>query len=192
MIARRVAMLSAVALAVGCAPPAPPPKPDAAAVKAATTAFWAKWAAADIAGDIPGLIAMVSPNAAFDGVGMKPMMGRAAWEAALKEMYKTTKYTSLTVTPGADWADGDHYYEQGSFTEGSMTGNKGKTEYGRYFVAFAKDSAGNLLLERGAFVSDSTPAMKPAPKTPSKTAAPSKAAPAKSPAKKAPTKKSGR
>jgi len=189
MAARPVVSAALIAFAIGCSQPPPPaPKPDAAAVKAATMAFWAKWSAADTAGNVAALVGMISPNAAFDAAGMKHMMTRADFETAMKGAFKSMKVTSEVITPSADWADGDHYYEQGSFTESSVTGGKGKTEYGRYFAAFAKDSAGTLTLERGAFLTDSTPAMKMT-KAPSKAATPTKA-PAKAPTKKAPSKKS--
>jgi hypothetical protein len=191
MAVRRIVPAALIAAAIGCAQPAPPPKPDAAAVKATLAPLWAKFAAADIACDANALGSMVTADAKFDGAGMS-LNSRAAYVGMVQTVCKTTKFTSLNVSPSEDWAEGDRLYERGSYIEGSMTGNKGKTEYGRYFVQFDKDSTGAVWMSRGAFITDSAPAMKPAPRTPSKAAAPSKAAPAKSPAKKAPTKKSGR
>jgi ketosteroid isomerase-like protein len=187
MVARRIAAVSLVAIAVACSQPPPPaPKPDAAAVKATLAPFWTKMAAAEVACDANALGSMVTTDAKFDGAGMA-LNGRAAYVSLVQTQCKTTKFTNFNTSPSEDWADGDHLYERGTFTEGSMTGNKGKTEYGKYFVQFDKDSTGNVWMSRGAFMTDSTPALKMT-KAPAK-AAPTKA-PAKAPAKRAASKKS--
>lgn len=186
MTARPVVSAALIAFAIGCSQPPPPAAPDAAAVKAMLAPFWTKFAAADVACDANALGSMVATDSKFDGAGMA-LNGRAAYVGMLQTVCKTTKYTSLNVSASEDWAEGSHLYERGTFVEASETGGKGKTEYGKYFVVFNKDSAGNVLMSRGAFITDSTPAMKMT-KAPAK-AAPSKA-PAKAPAKKAPAKKS--
>jgi ketosteroid isomerase-like protein len=193
MTARRLIPAALIATAIGCAQPAPPPaKPDAAAVKAGIAAYWAKWAVADTSNNINNTSPMMTPDFAFDVTGAPSVRGRSTWASMATGMMKDVKTTSFAVAPSDDWADGDHWYEQGHYTEGHLNKGKPDNEWGRYLAVFQKDSTSTLLLSRIMVISDSTRPVKAA-KTPAKAAptkAPAKAA-TKAPARKAPSKKSG-
>lgn len=163
MFARRAFASLALALPVAaCAKPADqvaaaPAAVDSAAVRAGVADLWQRWVTADTAGNIDALVAMVSDSVRIDMRGMPPMLGRAAWKAMAEAGYKTTKYTSMSITPGMTFpVSNELAYEYGNYTEGSSTGGKSMMDYGRYATALRKDTDGQWRIAYIMVFADST------------------------------------
>jgi ketosteroid isomerase-like protein len=151
----------ALALAIAaCAKPAEqaaaPPAVDSAAVQAAVADLWQRWIVADTAGNVAALVEMVGDSARLDLQGMPAMVGRAAWKQMVEAGYKTTKYTSMTITPDMTVpVSNELAYQNGNFTEGATTGGKQTMNYGRYASALRKDADGQWRIAYIMVLSDS-------------------------------------
>ena len=132
------------------------PVVDSAAVKSATVAFWQRWAAADTAGDRAALTAMVGDSARLDVRGLSPLLGRAAFAAALEPMIKARKVVSEVITPEATVAISNELaYETGNYTEQTLAAGKVERDYGRYAGALAKYPDGQWRIAYIMVFSDS-------------------------------------
>ena len=163
MFARRALASLALAITIAaCAKPAEqtaaaPAAVDSTAVRAGVADLWQRWIAADTAGNVDALVGMVADSVRIDMRGMPPMIGRAAWKAMAEAGYKTTKYTSMTITPGATFpVSNELAYEFGDYTEGSTTGGKSTMDYGRYATAVRKDADGQWRIAYIMVFADST------------------------------------
>ncbi len=163
MFARRAFPGLAFTLALAaCAPPAQqqsaaPAAVDSAAVKSAVAALWQRWAAADTAGDVAALGAMVADSARIDVRGLPPFQSRAAWQAASEMAMKSMDITSMTITAEATTAISNELaYESGNYIEQTVTGGKGATDYGRYAGALRKYPDGQWRIAYIMVFSDST------------------------------------
>jgi len=132
------------------------PAIDSAAVRSATAAFWQRWAAADTAGDVAALRAMVGDSARLDVRGLPPMLGRAAFAAALEPMLKAMKVVSEVITPEMTTAISNELaYETGNYTEQTVTDGKAAMNYGRYAGALARYPDGQWRIAYIMVFSDS-------------------------------------
>lgn len=163
MFARRAWSGLAFTLGLGACGPqaqqqaAAPPAVDSAAVRSAASAFWQKWAAADTAGDATAIAAMVGDSARLDVRGLPPMIGRAAFAAAIGPMLKSMKVVSEAITAEATTAISNELaYETGNYTEETLTGGKAATDYGRYAGALRRYADGEWRLAYLMAFSDST------------------------------------
>lgn len=162
MSARHTLASLALALALAaCAKPAEQtaaaPAVDSAAVKAAVADVWSRWSAADTAGNIEALAALVGDSARIDARGMPPMMGRASFRTMAETMMKTMDVTSLTITPDMTAAISNELaYETGNYTEGYLMSRKKMTDYGRYAAAVGKDPDGQWRVMYLMAFADST------------------------------------
>jgi ketosteroid isomerase-like protein len=135
---------------------AAPPAVDSAAVRTAVADLWQRWAVADTAGNIDALVGMVGDSARMDVKGMPPILGTAAWRTFAEAGYKSTKYTSLSITPYQTTAiSSELAYESGSYAEGSTTGGKPVMDRGRYAGAIRKYPDGQWRIAYLMVMSDS-------------------------------------
>lgn len=163
MSARRTFSSLALALLIAaCAKPADqmaaaPAAVDSAAVSSAVSDLWQRWITADTAGNTAALVEMVGDSARLDLRGMPPMLGRAAWKTMVEAGYKTTKYTSMTITPDMTIPISNELaYQNGNYTEGSTTAGKNMMDHGRYASALRKDADGQWRIAYIMVFSDST------------------------------------
>ena len=142
------ALLGAALLA--CSQPAPPETAapavvDTAAVVAGANDVWAKWAVADTAEDLAAFGALMTEDARFDAKGMPPIVGPAALQTALADIYKQVDYLEASATPTMTVAVSNELAHQaGTYMERyTMEGKKGEmTDYGRYAAAIVKGEDG--------------------------------------------------
>lgn len=167
MFARRAFSSLALALLIAaCAKPAEqtaaaPPAVDSAAVRSGVADLWQRWITADTAGNVDALAGMVTEDTRLDLKGMPPMIGRAAWKAMAGEGYKTTKYTSMSITPEMTMpVTNELAYETGNYSEGSLAAGKKTLDFGRYAAALHKDPDGQWRVRYIMVFSDSTVAKK--------------------------------
>jgi len=159
---RAVSGLAFIVVLAACTPPAPQqaaaaPVVDSAAVRSATLAFWQRWAAADTAGDVAAIGAMVADSSRVDVRGSPPMIGRAAFVAAAEPMMKAMKVESEVITPETTVAISNELaYETGNYTERTRTGGKAAMNYGRYAGALRKYPDGQWRIAYIMVFSDST------------------------------------
>jgi ketosteroid isomerase-like protein len=140
-------LLGGVACAKPAEPPAAAPAVDSAAVTAAVASLWQRYGQAVLAGDTTTMLALFSDSLRVDARGLPPMVGKAAVQAQFSPMWKTTRYTTFTVTPDLTIpVSNELAYQNGSFVEGSTTRGKGMTEYGRYASAIMKGPDGQWRL----------------------------------------------
>ena len=168
MFARRALASLALALTMAaCAKPAEqtaaaPAAVDSAAVRPAVADLWQRWIVADTAGNVDALVSMVDDSVRIDLRGMPPILGRAAWKTAAEAGYKTTKYTSMSITPGGTFpVSNELAYEFGDYTEGSTAGGKHMMDHGRYAAALVKGADGQWRIGYIMAFADSTVQMKP-------------------------------
>lgn len=133
------------------------PAVDSAAVIAAAGDFWARYVAADTANDVNALVALFTDSVRVDARGAPVLLGRAAVQSFIENMMKTTRTTSLAVTPDMTVpVSNETVYQNGSYTEAMATGNQGVTEYGRYAVALRKGADGQWRINYLMAFTDST------------------------------------
>lgn len=150
-------LLGGVACAKPAEPPAAAPAVDSAAVTAAAASFWQRYGQAGLAGDTTAMLAMYGDSIRVGARGLPPMVGKAAVQAQFSPMWKTTKYTTFTVTPDLTIpVSNELAYQNGSYVEGSTSGPKGMTVYGRYAAAIAKGPDGQWRLGYIMAFADST------------------------------------
>jgi uncharacterized protein (TIGR02246 family) len=149
-------------LIAACAKPASPPAAaapavDSAAVKAAVADVWQRYTAADTAGNVTAVMAMIGDSARADVRGMPPLIGKAAWQNFYETAFKSSKFTAVTVTPDLTIAISNELaYQNGSYAESSTTKGKSTTEYGRYACAIRKDADGQWRFAYVMAFADST------------------------------------
>jgi len=167
MSARCLSLLLALAAGIGaCAKKAEetaaaPPAVDSAAVRAAIGDAWQRWIAADTAGNIAALVAMVGDSARLDVRGTPPILGRAGFEAWANTLLKGVKVNAESVTPDMTIpVANDLVYQNGDYTETMTTKGKTSTEYGRYALALHKDPDGQWRWAYVMAFTDSTVAKK--------------------------------
>jgi len=167
MSARHAFASLALALTIAaCAKPAEqtaaaPAAVDSTAVRAAVADLWQRWIAADTAGNVDALVSMVGDSVRIDMRGMPPILGRAAWKSMAEAGYKTTKYTSMTITPGGTFpVSNELAYEFGNYTEGATTAGKSTMDHGRYATAVRKDADGQWRIAYIMVFADSTVSVK--------------------------------
>jgi ketosteroid isomerase-like protein len=105
---------------------------------------------------------MVTDSVRMDMRGLPAVMGRAAWQAAATDMYKTYKYDLMSISPEMTVAvTNELAYQRGGFSQGA-TDMKGKKtrDYSRYAAAIRKDADGKWRLAYWMGFSDSTVAIK--------------------------------
>ena len=166
MSARHTCSTLALALAIAaCAKPAEQtaaaPAVDSAAVKAAVADVWARWSAADTAGNVDAVTALVTDSARLDFRGMPPIMGRASFRTMAQTALKDMDITSLVITPEMTEAISNELaYETGNYTEGYITGKKSMVDYGRYAAAVMKEADGQWRVGYLMAFADSTVTVK--------------------------------
>lgn len=139
------AALAACAPKEAPAPAAAAPAVDTAAVVAGVADTWARWAVADTAENLEALVAVMAEDARLDAKGMAPMIGRAAAQAAMTELYGKVNYLEASSRPDFTVAISNELaHQMGTYLERyTMKGKKGEmTDYGRYAVAAVKDADG--------------------------------------------------
>jgi len=142
-------LLSAAVLA--CAPAeSPPPEAaapgvDTAAVMAGVADLWSRWAVADTADDLDGILALLNEDGRLDLKGFPPLLGREAARAAMGPLYAQVDYLEATATPSFTIAISSALAHQaGTYMERyTLEGQKGEmTDHGRYAAALAKGADG--------------------------------------------------
>jgi len=139
------ATLAACAPKEAPAPAAAAPAVDTAAVVAGVADLWAKWAAADKAGDLPAFMALLTEDVRMDAKGMPPIAGRAAAQAAMAGPFGQATYLDVGATPDFTVAASNELAHQaGTYYERyTVKGQKGEiTDYGRYASAVVKGPDG--------------------------------------------------
>lgn len=163
MFARRA--LSSLVLALtfaACAKPADqsaaaPAAVDSAAVKAAVTDVWSRWIAADTAGNIDALAALIADSVRIDARGMPPMVGKVAWRAMAETAMKQMDITAMSIIPEMTEAISNGLaYETGNYVETYVAGGNTMTDYGRYATAVGKDADGQWRVYYLMAFADST------------------------------------
>lgn len=150
-------LLGGVACAKPAEPPAAAPAVDSAAVTAAVASFWQRYGQAVLAGDTTTMLALFSDSLRVDARGLPPLVGKAAVQAQFSPLWKTTRYTTFTVTPDLTIpVSNELAYQNGSYVEGFTSGGKGMTEYGRYASALMKGPDGQWRLGYIMAFADST------------------------------------
>ena len=158
-------LMSSLALTLmlfACAKPAEqaavaPAAVDSTAVRAAVTDLWARWAAADTAGNVEVLASMVGDSTRIDARGMPPMMGREAWRAAATQMMKTMDVTALSITPDMTIPiSNEMAYQNANYVEAYTMNKKHMTDYGRFAAAIIKDADGQWRVGYIMVFADST------------------------------------
>ena len=148
MSARRVFSTLALAMLIAaCAKPAEQtaavPAVDSAAVKAAVADVWVRWSAADTAGNVEAVVALVADSARLDFRGMPPLIGRAAFRTMAEANLKSMDISALNIIPEMTTAISDGLaYETGNYVEAYTMNRKNLTDYGRYAAAVGKDADG--------------------------------------------------
>jgi uncharacterized protein (TIGR02246 family) len=141
-------LVAGLALA-GCTKPAErqaaPAQPalDTAAVISQVSNFWQRYIIADTTGNLEAITTMWDDSVRADVRGAPVLLGRAAVRAFIEPIFKTTKYTSMEVTP--DMTIPVHNgmaYQNGSYVESSTTAGKSATDYGRYAMALVRGADG--------------------------------------------------
>jgi uncharacterized protein (TIGR02246 family) len=166
MSARLTCSTLALALVVAaCAKPAEQtaaaPTVDSAAVKAAVADVWTRWVAADTAGNLEALVALVADSARFDIRGMPPMVGRASFRTTAETMMKSMDLTSLMITPEMTEAISNELaYESGNYTEAYTMNKKNLVDHGRYAAAVMKEADGQWRVAYLMAFADSTVTVK--------------------------------
>ena len=156
----------AFALAVAaCAKPAEEtaaaPAVDSAAVKAAVADVWARWSAADTAGNVDAVTALVTDSARLDLRGVPPVMGRASFRAMAETALKEMDITSLVITPEMTEAISNELaYETGNYTEAYIRDGKSMVDHGRYAAAVMKEADGQWRVGYLMAFADSTVSVK--------------------------------
>jgi ketosteroid isomerase-like protein len=139
------AALAACAPKEAPAPAASAPAVDTAAVVAGVADTWARWAEADTAENLEALVAVMAEDARLDAKGMAPLIGRAAAQAAMTDLYGKVNYLEASSRPDFTVAISNELaHQMGTYVERyTMKGQKGEmTDYGRYAVAAVKDTDG--------------------------------------------------
>jgi ketosteroid isomerase-like protein len=134
-----------------CAPKEAPataaaaPAVDTAAVVAGANDLWAKWAVADTAENLAAIMELMAEDGRMDAKGMAPLIGRAAAQAAMTDLYGKVNYLEASSRPDFTVAISNELaHQMGTYLERyTMKGQKGEmTDYGRYAVAAVKDTDG--------------------------------------------------
>jgi ketosteroid isomerase-like protein len=130
---------------------------DTAAFKTGLDSLRTHYIAARTAGDPSALAALYTEDAGVDQYGLPRLRGRAAIEAAFKADYATRKYTVLEIMPlSSEARTNTEGSEIGTYHEMSdSSGTKGHA-WGRYLVAFSKDSTGQWRVQYLIGFPDST------------------------------------
>lgn len=139
------ATLAACAPKEAPAPAAAAPAVDTAAVVAGVADLWTKWAVADTAENLAAMMTLMTEDGRIDVKGMAPMMGRAAAQAAMTELYGQVNYLEASATPGFTVAISNELaHQMGTYLERyTMKGKKGEmTDFGRYAAALVKSPDG--------------------------------------------------
>ena len=166
MSARHTCSTLALALAIAaCAKPAEQvaaaPVVDSAAVKAAVADLWQRWVAADTAGNLEALAAMIADSARLDLRGMPPFLSRAAWKASAETAMRSMDVTAMTITPEMTSAISNELaYETGNYSEAYTMGKKRMVDYGRYATAVQKEADGQWRVGYIMAFADSTVTVK--------------------------------
>lgn len=154
-------------LSAACAPkepPAPPAPPavDSTQVRSGVDAMWKQWVAADTAGNVAGMAALVSDSIRIDAKGQPAILGKAAWQSFASAMIKGMSIESETITPDVTVAvSNDLAYQSGNYVEETVNAKKKKTtDYGRYAAAIEKSPDGVWRVRYIMSFSDSTVAAK--------------------------------
>jgi uncharacterized protein (TIGR02246 family) len=139
------AALAACAPKEAPAPAASAPAVDTAAVVAGIADTWATWAAADTAENLAAIAELMTEDARMDAKGMAPLIGRAAAQAAMTELYSQVNYLEASSRPDFTVAISNELaHQMGTYVERyTMKGQKGEmTDYGRYASATVKGADG--------------------------------------------------
>lgn len=130
---------------------------DTAAFKTSLDSLRTRYIALRTAGDATGLAGLYTEDAGVDQFGLPRLRGRAAIEAAFKADYAVRKYPVLEIMPINAMArtntDGS---EIGTYHEMSDSSGTKVHAWGRYLVAFSKDSVGQWRLQYLIGFPDST------------------------------------
>lgn len=150
-----------LAMALACAPAAEqaaaPPAVDTAGFTSAITDLWARYEAADTAGNVEALLALYAPTARLDLQGMPPVLGREALEPVARAMAASRRLTSLRVMPVSTTVVSNQLaYQGGTYFETFAAGGQDSSVYGRYVSAIVRDSTGTPLIAYLMAFADST------------------------------------
>ncbi len=152
--------LAVMLAAAACSPPADQaaaPAVDSAAVIAAAGDLWQRYIAADTSANVTAQMEMIGDSIRIDARGMPPILGKAAWQATLETMRKTTRVTSLSITPDMTIpVSNELVYQNGSYVEQMTTDGKSTMEYGRYATAMRKYPDGQWRFSYVMAFADST------------------------------------
>lgn len=157
-----VGALSALILAA-CAPKEAPvattPAVDTAAALAGVAELWTKWAVADTADDLDGVLALMAEDGRIDIKGFPPLIGREGARAVMAPLYAQVNYLEASVTPQMTVAISNELVHQtGTYMERyTMKGQAGEmTDYARYAAAIVKGGDGQWRWQYMMGIVDST------------------------------------
>ena len=144
---RRSAAVTVLLLAAcqPTSPPVPPPPPpiDEAAATQALAAFWDRFAATQIAGNVDEYLALFDPDVTLDAQGIPTIAGRAALDSVLRPIFSSGQVTAFTVTPSKTRvASNDLVLQSGKYVETSVVQGKTGVEYARYATSVSRGSDG--------------------------------------------------
>jgi uncharacterized protein (TIGR02246 family) len=138
------------------------PAIDSVAVRAAADDFWARYIAADTAGNLDALMTLWDDSVRADVRGAPVLLGKAAVRAFVEPIFRTTKYTAMSVTPDMTVPiSNEMLYQNGSYMQTSTSGGKSAAEHGRFAVALLKGADGQWRLGYIMAFSDSVVPAKP-------------------------------
>jgi ketosteroid isomerase-like protein len=90
------------------------------------------------------------------------LLGKAAVRAFVEPIFRTTKYTAMSVTPDMTVPiSNEMLYQNGSYMQTSTSGGKSAAEHGRFAVALLKGADGQWRLGYIMAFSDSVVPAKP-------------------------------
>jgi ketosteroid isomerase-like protein len=142
--------LALLLLAAACGPPTGAgtiATVDTAAVRTALDSFRMRYIALETAGDAAGLAALYAENAGIDLYGLPRLRGRASIEEAFQGLFATRKVAVLEINPtGMEARTNSDASELGTFHTLSDSSGVKLHEWGRYLVAFVKDSTSQWRL----------------------------------------------
>ena len=153
---------AALLLVAACGPKSETPAVaavDTAAVRAGADSLRSAYSRLQIAGDAKGVAMLHTEDAGVDLYGAPRMRGRAQIEAGLTQTYAARKFSATDITPlpssfnAQTSTDGS---ELGTYHDMWTEAGKTNHEWGRYLVAFHKDSDGQWRLVYLMAFADST------------------------------------
>ena len=159
--AMRSSAVFAVVVLAGCKAPAPlppgaPPPVDEAAVTQALVAFWDRFAAAQVTGNVDEYLAMFAPDITLDAPAIPTIAGRAKLDSVIRPIFSSGKVTAFAVKPTKTLVvTNDLVLQSGSYVETSIVQGKTGVEYARYATSVSRGSDGQWRIAYWMTIHDS-------------------------------------